>query len=202
MPKESAKSKAFAVTFVILTVSVIAGIVVMSIFYKTQIAKMNPTPRPTFPSTTTGLPPVIRLPKNLIPQRYKVLIQPQLYTQITEVVNVTSPNQTMVFTGNSTVSFHCVQGTRAIYLNSMDLTISDQVVMNKDTNERIGVSSVKNHEDESNFLEIQLNDALAAGGNYSLFLAFNGEIRNLHGMFVSTYVEGSPAYEGDESTER
>ncbi|XP_031733828.1 alanyl (membrane) aminopeptidase-like b [Anarrhichthys ocellatus] len=202
MPKESAISKAFAATFVILTVAVITGIVTMIIFYTTEIATMNPTPRPTFPSTTTSLPPVIRLPKNLIPQSYKILLQPRLYTRITEVVNVTSPNQTMVFTGNSTVSFHCVQGTRAIYLNSMDLAVSDPVVMNKDTNERIGVSSVKNHEDESNFLEIQLNDALAAGGNYSLFLAFKGQIINLYGMFVSTYVEGSPAYEGDKSTER
>ncbi|XP_068579969.1 alanyl (membrane) aminopeptidase-like b [Cebidichthys violaceus] len=203
MPKESAISKAIAAALVVLTVSVIAGIAAMIIFYKTEISTMNPTPRPTFPSTTTSLPPVMRLPRNLVPQSYQVLLQPHLYTRIIEEVNVTSPNQTMVFTGNSTVSFHCVQGTSAVFLNSEDLEVSDPVVMNRDTNQRIGVSSVKNHEDESNFLEIQLNDALVAGGNYSLFLAFKGEISgNLYALFVSTYDEGSPAYEGDQNTER
>uniref|UniRef100_A0A8C2Z2E4 Aminopeptidase n=1 Tax=Cyclopterus lumpus TaxID=8103 RepID=A0A8C2Z2E4_CYCLU len=182
MAKESGISKILAGTFVFLTISVIAGIVTMIIFYKTEIALMDPTPRPMFTSSTTSLPPVIRLPKNLVPQSY-------------QVVNVTSPNQTMLFTGNSTVTFHCVQGTSVVYLHSRNLDVSGPVVMNKDTNERIGVSSMKNEEDTRNFLEIQLNAALEAGGNYSLFLAFNGEItENLNGVFVSTYAQGSPAF--------
>lgn len=75
--------------------------------------------------------------------------------------------------------------------------------MDKDANEMIRVSSVKHHEDESNFLEIQLDGALEAGGNYSLSLAFKGEIsENLDALFVSTYYEGYPAYEGDTDTER
>uniref|UniRef100_A0A8C2X8C1 Aminopeptidase n=1 Tax=Cyclopterus lumpus TaxID=8103 RepID=A0A8C2X8C1_CYCLU len=189
MAKESGISKILAGTFVFLTISVIAGIVTMIIFYKTEIALMDPTPRPMFTSSTTSLPPVIRLPKNLVPQSYQVFLQPHLYTRIIEVVNVTSPNQTMLFTGNSTVTFHCVQGTSVVYLHSRNLDVSGPVVMNKDTNERIGVSSMKNEEDTRNFLEIQLNAALEAGGNYSLFLAFNGEItENLNGVFVSTYV--------------
>ncbi|XP_034389897.1 alanyl (membrane) aminopeptidase a [Cyclopterus lumpus] len=203
MAKESGISKILAGTFVFLTISVIAGIVTMIIFYKTEIALMDPTPRPMFTSSTTSLPPVIRLPKNLVPQSYQVFLQPHLYTRIIEVVNVTSPNQTMLFTGNSTVTFHCVQGTSVVYLHSRNLDVSGPVVMNKDTNERIGVSSMKNEEDTRNFLEIQLNAALEAGGNYSLFLAFNGEItENLNGVFVSTYAQGSPAYEGDQDTER
>uniref|UniRef100_A0A8C2XAC1 Aminopeptidase n=1 Tax=Cyclopterus lumpus TaxID=8103 RepID=A0A8C2XAC1_CYCLU len=195
MAKESGISKILAGTFVFLTISVIAGIVTMIIFYKTEIALMDPTPRPMFTSSTTSLPPVIRLPKNLVPQSYQVFLQPHLYTRIIEVVNVTSPNQTMLFTGNSTVTFHCVQGTSVVYLHSRNLDVSGPVVMNKDTNERIGVSSMKNEEDTRNFLEIQLNAALEAGGNYSLFLAFNGEItENLNGVFVSTYAQGSPAF--------
>uniref|UniRef100_A0A8C2X912 Aminopeptidase n=1 Tax=Cyclopterus lumpus TaxID=8103 RepID=A0A8C2X912_CYCLU len=186
MAKESGISKILAGTFVFLTISVIAGIVTMIIFYKTEIALMDPTPRPMFTSSTTSLPPVIRLPKNLVPQSYQVFLQPHLYTRIIEVVNVTSPNQTMLFTGNSTVTFHCVQGTSVVYLHSRNLDVSGPVVMNKDTNERIGVSSMKNEEDTRNFLEIQLNAALEAGGNYSLFLAFNGEItENLNGVFVT-----------------
>ncbi|XP_045892282.1 alanyl (membrane) aminopeptidase a [Micropterus dolomieu] len=201
--KDSFTSKALATAFVILTISVIAGIVTMTILYKTEISKLNPTPRPTFPSTTTGPPPVMRLPKNLIPQSYKVFLQPHLYTQIIEKINVTSPNQTMLFTGNSTVNFHCVQRTSTIYLNSKDLAVSDPAVMDKNTNEMISVSELKYHEDESNFLEIQLNNALEAGRNYSLFLAFKGEIsENLDALYVSTYIEGDPDYEGDQNSER
>ncbi|XP_044047927.1 alanyl (membrane) aminopeptidase a [Siniperca chuatsi] len=196
MPKESFTTKAFAVAFVVLTVSVIAGIVTMTIFYKIEISNMNATARPTFPSTTTGPPPVMRLPKNLIPYSYKVFLQPHLYTQIIEVVNVTSPNQTMLFTGNSTVNFHCVQRTSTIYLNSKYLTVSNPEVKDKNTNKMIDVSALNHHKDESDFLEIQLNSALEAGRNYSLFLAFKGEIsENLDALYVSTYLEGDPSTE-------
>jgi len=203
MPKESGVSKVFAGTFVFLTVSVIAGIITMVIVYQTEIGPLNPTPRPTPPSVTTSLPPVTRLPKHLVPQRYRVVLQPHLYTRIIQVVNVTSPNQTMVFTGNSTVTFRCVRSTGVVYLHSEDLELSGPVVTNKDTDERIGVSWMKHREDKGRFLEIQLDAVLAAGGNYSLFLAFKGTItENLFGLFVSTYSEGTPAFEGDTDTER
>uniref|UniRef100_A0A8C9X018 Aminopeptidase n=1 Tax=Sander lucioperca TaxID=283035 RepID=A0A8C9X018_SANLU len=191
MPKTSVVSKAIAAAFVVLTVSVIGGIITMIILYKTEISTMNPTPRPTRPVSTTVLPPVMRLPKNLIPLSYKVFLMPQLYTRIIEKVNVTSPNQTMDFLGNSTVSFQCVERTSTIYLKSMNLAVSNGKVKNENTNKMIEVSAMKTHRDDTNFLEIQLREALEEGGNYSLFLTFKGEIsENLDGMYVSTYVEG------------
>ncbi|XP_034541819.1 alanyl (membrane) aminopeptidase a [Notolabrus celidotus] len=203
MSKNSSISKAFAATSAVLTVCAIAGIVVMVILYKTQISTMNPTPRPTIPETTPGPPPVMRLPKNLIPERYELFLQPHFYTKIIEEVNVTSPNQTMLFTGNSTVHFHCVQRTSTIYLHSLDLTVSEPVVMDKALNERIGVSSMTYVEGWANFLEINLRDVLEAGGNYSLFLNFKGEMsQSLDGLYLSTYVDGEPEYEGDTSVNR
>lgn len=203
MPKESIISKALASAFVVLTVSVIAGTVTMVILYKTQISEMNPTPRPTFPPTTTGPPPVMRLPKNLIPHSYKVFLKPHLYTRIIEEVNVTSPNQTFLFTGNSTVNFHCVQTTSTIYLHSNNLKVFDPVVINTDKDERIRVSDMMHHEDESDFLEVELNERLEEGGNYSLFLAFSGQMsEDLEGLYVSTYQEGHPAHEDDTNTAR
>ncbi|XP_042352680.1 alanyl (membrane) aminopeptidase a [Plectropomus leopardus] len=204
MPKKSSISKAFAAAFVVLTVSVIAGIVIMIILYNSEISGLNPTARPTFASTTRGPPPVVRLPKNLIPLSYKVFLQPHLYTRIIEVVNVTSPNQTHLFTGNSTVTFQCAQSTDTIYLHSGTvLKLSDPVVMNKDNNEKIGVSAMKKHDDGSYFLEIQLNEVLEAGRNYSLFLAFEGEMSTfLDGMYASTYAEGVPAFEDDKNAQR
>lgn len=203
MAKESLTSKTIAITFIVLTFSAIAGLITMVIIYKTEIATMNPTPRPTFPSTTTGPPPVMRLPKNLVPQSYKVFLQPHFYSRIIEEVNVTSPNQTLLFTGNSTVNFHCVQKTSTIYLNSMDLKVSEPQVKDRDNNEQIKVSGMKFHEDDSNFLEIQLNYALEAGRNYSLSLVFSGEVsESLYALYISTYSEGQPDYEGDPNTER
>ncbi|KAJ4937512.1 hypothetical protein JOQ06_002147 [Pogonophryne albipinna] len=203
MSKNSSVSKAFAAAFVVLTASAIAGIVTMVILYKTQIATMNPTPRPTFPSTTTGLPPVTRLPKNLVPERYKVLLWPRFYSQILEEVNVTSPNQTALFTGNTTVYFHCVQGTSSIYLHSQNLDVYGPVVASTDTDEGIRVTRMENHQDQTNFLEIELDYALKTGGNYSLFLSFRGEVSDdLKGMYGSTYEEGIPAHEDDTDTDR
>ncbi|KAI3371702.1 hypothetical protein L3Q82_024267 [Scortum barcoo] len=203
MSKESVMSKTMAIAFIVLTISAITGLITMVILYKTQIDPMNPTPRPTFPSTTTGPPPVMRLPKNLVPQRYKIFLQPHFYTKIIKEVNVTSPNQTLLFTGNSTVNFHCIQRTRTIYLNSMDLKVSEPQVKHQDKNEQIKVSGMIFHEDDSNFLEIQLKDALEAGGNYSLSLVFSGEVsESLYALYISTYSEGHPEYEGDPNTER
>ncbi|XP_076589916.1 alanyl (membrane) aminopeptidase-like b [Chaetodon auriga] len=201
MPKVSFTSKAIASAFVILTVSAIAAVIVtMIILYTTEISTVNPTP--TVMSTTPGPPPVMRLPKSLIPHSYKVILQPHFYTRITGVLNVTSPNQTNLFTGNSTVYFHCVERTKTIYINSKDLRAFDPVVMNMKRNEMIGVSEMKHHENQSNVLEIRLNETLEAGGNYSLFLAFKGELLEHDGLYVSTYHEGKPAYEGDTNTKR
>lgn len=109
----------------------------------------------------------------------------------------------MLFTGNSTVEFRCVERTSTIYLNSKDLKVSNPLVKNTKTNEKIPHSSMISHDDESNFLEIPLNEHLEAGKNYSLFLDFEGEISvNLEGLYLSSYVEGGPAYEGDRNAER
>ncbi|XP_051918184.1 alanyl (membrane) aminopeptidase-like b [Hippocampus zosterae] len=192
MPKTST-SKAFAATFGILTASAIGGIVTMIILYETQIATMNPTPRPTLAATTMAPPPVMRLPTNLVPENYRIFLHLHLYSKIIEEVNVTTPNQTMLFTGNSTVHFYCVETTRSIYLHSRDLRVYDPLVKNENTKKKIEISNMKHHADESDFLEIQLADKLEAGMNYSLFLAFKGQIsQNLQALYLSTYKESFP----------
>ncbi|KAF7644431.1 hypothetical protein LDENG_00222180 [Lucifuga dentata] len=204
MPKKPYISKTIAAIFVILTASAIAGIITVIIFFKHELSQNTPTPRPIFttPAEPTGPPPSFRLPGNIVPETYKVYLQPHLYTRIINVENVTSPNQTMVFTGNSTVDFHCVQNTRTIFLHSVDLAIAEKKVLkNRDTDEEIDVTSTMHHNNQSNFLELQLESTLQEGGNYSLFMAFEGEISSgLAGLFVSTYNEGVPG--GGDNTER
>lgn len=77
------------------------------------------------------------------------------------------------------------------------------MVTNTKDNMRINALQIIPHNDQSNFLEILLEKPLEAGENYTLFLAFKGEMSNtLNGMFVSVYEEDHPDYEGDENTKR
>ncbi|KAM7396288.1 hypothetical protein PAMP_019340 [Pampus punctatissimus] len=196
MPKRSITSVAFAATFVLLTISVIAGTITMVILYNIQKDLLKPTQRPNVTPATEQPPPVMRLPKNLIPERYEVFIWPEFYTRIIEVVNETTPNQTLHFTGNSTVNLYCAQKTDTIYLHSKNLKVYHPVVKDRDSNGYFAVSDMIFHTDESDFLEIQLKSALKAGANYSLFLTFEGETSEYsEGLFVSNYYED---LDGDE----
>lgn len=199
MAKRSFRSKIVALLFVLLTVSAIVATVTMVVLYNTKISTLNPTPRPTFLPTTTGPPPVMRLPKDLVPLSYRVYLQPHMYTRIVEVENVTSPNQTYLVTGNSTVYFHCVQETATIYLHSKFLTmVGDAVVRNAKDNSRINALEMIPHNEQSNFLEIPLETPLEEGENYTLFLAFKTEIPDtLKGMSIVTYKEDEDASDSE-----
>lgn len=189
MAKRSFRSKIVALVIVLLTVSAIVAIVTMVVLYNDEISTMNPTARPTFSPATTGPPPVMRLPKDLVPYSYRIYLHPHMYTEIIDVENVTSPNQTYLVTGNSTVHFHCVQTTATIYLHSKDLTmIGDAVVRNTKDNSRINAPQMIPHNDQSDFLEIPLEKPLEAGENYSVFLAFKTAIPNtMKGMCIVSY---------------
>lgn len=198
MAKLVIQSKAIGIALVLATIFAIAGIVTMVALYKVQMIEVKPTPRPTLATTTQEPPPVMRLPKNLIPHSYRILLQPHLYSHIAEVENVTSAPQSMVFTGNSTVIFHCVKTTETIYLHSRNLTIMENaVVMNTKSKESINIKGMIHHQNQNDFLEILLKEQLKEGEDYSLSLAFAGEISSdLDGLYVSTY------HEGDTNTER
>ncbi|XP_073328613.1 alanyl (membrane) aminopeptidase-like b [Pagrus major] len=203
MPKETITSKAIAITFVVLTISAIAGIVTLTILFKEQTRGLNMTAPPTWTPTTAGPPPVMRLPKNLIPDKYEISIQPFLHIQIPEGINGSINNQSLIFTGQSTVYFHCVQPTTTVYLQSKNLEVSGGLLMNTKTREMIKVLKIIPHNDQSDFLEMPLDKSLEVEGNYSLSLSFSGEIsENLEALFVSTYVEGNPAAGGDTERQR
>lgn len=188
MSKKTHRSRVVAVVLVVLTVSVIAAIATMVIFFKIQTADMNPTSRPTISPSTTPAPPVTRLPRSVIPDRYKIFLHLQFYTRTLEFENTTSENQTERFTGNSTLFFKSVQRSSAIYLHSSNLTVFDSVVRNVDTGEVVESRVEYNHE-WSEFLQVSLGQALEVDGNYSLSLKFEGWMAFLNGMFLSIYKE-------------
>lgn len=203
MAKRSFRSKIVALVIVLLTLSAIVAIVTMVVIFNNEISAMNPTPPPTFLPTTPGPPPVMRLPKDLVPHSYRIYLHPHMYTGIMEAENVTSPNQTYLVTGNSTVHFHCVQETKSIYLHSKHLTIKDGAqVRNTKDNSTIIIHRMIPHDDQSNFLEIQLEKPLEAGKSYSLSLDFEREIANtLSGMSIVTYKEGQADSDFDSESE-
>lgn len=180
----SRTSKAVTLAFVILTISVIMGVIVYVVTSNRALA--------------TGL---MRLPKHLIPHSYKIFVQVDFYTRNTGVANVTH-DQTMFFYGNSTVNFQCVQSTKTIFMKSKYLQVFDpSVVMNTKSKKRIGVSQLKLHEGPNDLLEIQLTETLEEGEDYGLFLAFKGVLtKGLDGLFITTYNEGNSTHEG--GTER
>uniref|UniRef100_A0A3P8X317 Aminopeptidase n=1 Tax=Cynoglossus semilaevis TaxID=244447 RepID=A0A3P8X317_CYNSE len=188
MSKKTHRSRVVAVVLVVLTVSVIAAIATMVIFFKIQTADMNPTSRPTISPSTTPAPPVTRLPRSVIPDRYKIFLHLQFYTRTPEFENTTNENQTERFTGNSTLFFKSVQRSSAIYLHSSNLTVFDSVVRNVDTGEVVESRVEYNHE-WSEFLQVSLGQALEVDGNYSLSLKFEGWMAFLNGMFLSIYEE-------------
>lgn len=201
MPLKFGTSKAIAIAFGVLTVSSIGGMFTMIILFKAQTQNLTMTPPPTPSPTTLAPPPNMRLPKSLVPEKYEISLAVHLYTKIIEEgngsnPNITTPNQTMIFTGNSTVHFQCDQRTMSIFLNSRNLNVSSPVVLNENTKRNIKVSGLQHYDDESDFLEIELMDALEAGENYSLFLSFHGEVSdNLEALYLSRYTDGIFDYE-------
>ncbi|XP_058502629.1 aminopeptidase N-like [Solea solea] len=202
MPKNSHKSKFFASVFIVLVISIITAIITMVIFYQIQTSTMNPTPRPTFPPTTTVPPLATQLPRSIIPERYQVSLKTHFYNQIMEPENVTASNQTTFFTGNSTVYFECVQATSTVHLHIRELTVWGAVVKNINTKETIECSTSYD-EELSEFLEIQLSEELKVGENYSLFLKFEGFMSPyLEGFYLSMYNHRGAAHHKDSNTER
>ena len=192
MAKEIYVSKVFAIITVTLTASAIAGIVSMVIVYQIQMDGVDPTPRPTRPPPTvlpTGPPPDMRLPGNLVPNSYRLFIQPHLYPSL-NMSDVNETDQIMVFTGNSTVVFQCIEKTKTIILHSNNLTLVGLNVTDLDSGKLLPFSKYLQYDDLTDFLEIQMSDALTEGGNYSLFVDFQGEmLDDLRGLYVSTYNE-------------
>lgn len=203
MAKGCAMSKALVIGIVVLTVSSVCGVVMMAVMYKIQIDKYPPVspPPPIKPTVIpTGRPPTLRLPDNLIPESYNVLIQPYLYAAITN--NYT--NQSFAFTGHSTVKVKCMRDSKTIFLHAQNLNVTTLEVRKSDSSEKLSVSAYKIHHDESNFLEIQLQDKMFENGTYDIFTKLEGELfEGLDGFYVSQYTEKAKAEEEeDEDQER
>lgn len=180
MPKRSCISKA-AVVLLVLTVFVIAGVITVVILFNYDLSRLR----------TSKTPPSMRLPKNLLPYSYEVLLQPHMHTRLLEQENGTNTSQMMLFSGISIVRFMCVEKTRSIYLHSKDLLLTKiPVVMNQSRKVSPKVSQTIFHDDQSDFMEIHLEEPLETGEHYSLRLEFEGQLSEVSaGLYISAYQE-------------
>lgn len=81
--------------------------------------------------------------------------------------------------------------------------MSDPSVTDRNTGETVGVATFTSFADEKDFLEIELEENLKAGGNYSLFLAFQGGVsENLETLYLSKYTETDRDSENETIAER
>ncbi|XP_055029300.2 alanyl (membrane) aminopeptidase-like b [Misgurnus anguillicaudatus] len=190
MGKGMVISKTLAVIIGIITISCVCGVVLMLIAYQVQIGKKAPvrppTPEPTTPIPT--LPPgTLRLPESLIPESYKVVLQPYFYVELPE--NVTEQPR-LDFIGNSTVRLKCVEETWFIYLHVQGLNVTDVKVKDMNNSKKIEVKNYEIYSDESNFLKIEVDSKLKNGSYYEVFTAFEGILHeDLSGFYLSRYTE-------------
>lgn len=181
MPNPSSACKT-AVVLIVLTVWALGGILATVLLFKYGRSRL----------ATTEAPPLMRLPKTLLPHSYRLILQPHLHTRVTGEQNKSSYEQMLRFDGASVVRFRCVEKTRTIYLHSKDLWITNPpAVVNQKTNVSVKVTQTVFHNDESDFMEILLEEPLEEGEDYSLGLTFWGELSETSaGLYWSTYEEG------------
>ncbi|XP_041967197.1 alanyl (membrane) aminopeptidase a [Alosa sapidissima] len=195
MAKGLFMSTGLAVGTGIMTLSALGGIITMAIIFQVQVGQNPPTTRvpiTTTPVIPTGPPPDLRLPRNVIPQRYHIFLRPLFYHTLTN-----ETIQSFIFMGNSTVTFECLNKTRSIFLHSKDLTVKKLELTRLDNGDILTVNQHVNEStvSETDFLEVKLEDdaVLEPNRSYSLFADFEGEMFNdLTGFYTSTYeVENS-----------
>ncbi|KAK7152126.1 hypothetical protein R3I94_008458 [Phoxinus phoxinus] len=201
MAKGTGITKAVAVGIGVVTVSSVCGLVLMVVMFQIQIDEKRPLvpPTPTEPPVLpTGLPTNLRLHDYLLPESYKVVLQPYLYSAITN--NYT--NQSFFFSGNSTVRLKCIKDSKTILLHVHNLNVKNVEVRKSGSDEKLA-SRYTIHNNESNFLVINLEGQLSGNGTYyDIFTNFEGELfEDLSGFYVNRYTEKSKD-EDEEDEER
>ncbi|KAJ8281245.1 hypothetical protein GJAV_G00065250 [Gymnothorax javanicus] len=190
MSKSVYVSKAVAVATVTIAALALATVIGMVIFHLLQtkecphlLSTTVITPQPTFTVVQAAPQRDMRLPGNLIPESYRISLQVHLYPKAAGF-----KNQSLDFTGNSTVKFRCVNSTNTIYIHSKGLNVS-LIGVTDEKGKEMTTDQVHLMEDERDFIIIQLVNTLRVDGLYYLSTAFKGKSDDTDGLFVNPYTE-------------
>ncbi|KAJ8417585.1 hypothetical protein AAFF_G00224280 [Aldrovandia affinis] len=187
MSKSVYVSKAAAVATVAVAALALVAVIGMVIFQHTRIHQCPSPLPPTVLTTTlapTELPLNMRLPGNLIPESYKIYLQPHLHSQVNNIYD-----QNDNFTGNCTVKFKCVNSTNTIYIHSKALNLT-LIGVTDENGKEMAAHQVQLMEDERDFVLIELVDTLRIDGLYYLSTAFEGECF-YNGLAVNSYTSNN-----------
>uniref|UniRef100_A0A672HE02 Aminopeptidase n=1 Tax=Salarias fasciatus TaxID=181472 RepID=A0A672HE02_SALFA len=195
-------SKALAVVFIVLGLGALATIIALSVVYAQEMNRNTNggTNGGTGTTTTTNNRPVTtaapsnepwdqyRLPKSLEPTHYSVTLHPRLKAQ--------EGTGLYIFTGESSVDFHCKEETDLILIHSNKLNYTSKaggewaeltVVSGADTAPTITESRLQT---ETQYLVLTLDRKLTKNAEYRLTTTFTGELADdLGGFYRSEYVE-------------
>lgn len=129
-----------------------------------------------------------RLPTDLKPYFYDIKIKPYIGTE--EIYG----NRSFTFDGWVNVSFTCLNQTKKIVLHIKDIEIKDILLYVRSyygMNE-IGVEKSFKYDEELEFLTINMNTECAVYTNYTLHIAYIGQISDsLAGFYRSSYVDAN-----------
>lgn len=112
-----------------------------------------------------------RLSKNVTPSIYDLHIGVSM--------------ESLRFSGSETIYIHANQPTSAIELHALDLSIYDVHVIEGEN--ELPITATR-YNDETQIYTITLGQSLISGGNYTLKLEFEGEIKDdMKGLYRSSY---------------
>lgn len=120
-----------------------------------------------------------RLPKNLIPKSYEIIIKPYIGDSWKE--------RSFTFDGSINISFTCAIPTNKIVFHAIDLNLHTDSFKIVST-ENIKIEKRYTEDKITNFIEIDLDRECSKGSDYVLQMDYTGLIiENLYGFYRSSY---------------
>lgn len=115
----------------------------------------------------------IRLPKNVLPLRYKIYLKPDLVS-------------TFDFTGRVAIDVHCVEPADYVIVHYKKLDIDSFKILGSDKKYIKDKGFLRNDANEQ--ILLKLSEKLQASQNYTLKLTFKGKLAtNMAGFYKSSY---------------
>ncbi|KAM9469986.1 alanyl (membrane) aminopeptidase b, tandem duplicate 1 [Clarias gariepinus] len=191
-------SKAVGITGIVLAAGAVATIIALSVVYdqeKSRNKDLEVKPTVATTTTTTAQPTTpasnepwdkFRLPDTLIPESYDIILYPRL-----------EPNTEglYIFTGSSSVVFHCVKETNLILIHSHRLNITAEVTLTAISGAPAPAIRERQTISKTQYLVFHLSENLKVGELYKLHTSFQGELADdLGGFYRSEYVESGVKY--------
>uniref|UniRef100_A0A3P9H8D5 Aminopeptidase n=1 Tax=Oryzias latipes TaxID=8090 RepID=A0A3P9H8D5_ORYLA len=190
-------NKGAAIGGVFVAAAALSTIIALSVVYSQERSKTNgsndggttgPTNAPPTQAPSNEPWDKYRLPTNLVPDNYNVMLWPRLKPD--------PESGLYIFTGESTVEFDCVEETDLILIHSNKLNYTKLenghlAMLTSPTGTAPSITESR-IQTVTQYLVLRLNGKLLKGQRYQLYTKFTGELADdLGGFYRSEYFEGT-----------